>query len=99
MLVFVDFMKNNMGNEVTGMNVELYKETKYLAFVTAPQKGKTKIITIINKHHQDVIGEIKWHGNWRQYCFFPIGDTIWNRGCMKDIDDVITELMDERKNN
>lgn len=47
------------------------KETKYLKFIFAGSTGKTKIIWVVNIHHEDVIGSIKWFGKWRQYAFFP----------------------------
>jgi len=42
------------------------------------------------------IGVIKWYGNWRQYCFFPYGETIWNSDCLNDINSVIADLMKSR---
>lgn len=31
------------------------------------------------------IGQIKWYGPWRQYCFFPNSNTIWNAECLEDV--------------
>ena len=47
--------------------MEVFKETKYLAFVIAPTEKKTLTVAIINRHHQEIIGEIKWFAKWRQY--------------------------------
>lgn len=77
--------------------MEIIKETKYLAFAVAPTKGKTKVILIINRHHEEVIGEIKWFSRWRQYCFFPYNDTIWNTTCIMDVQEVIDKLKKERE--
>lgn len=77
--------------------MEIIKETKYLAFVIFPTEKKTKTIAIINRHHDEVIGEIRWFSRWRQYCFFPYDGTIWNTDCMSSVEDVIKELMEERK--
>ena len=52
----------------------------------------------IKIYHDDQIGEIKWFGKWRQYCFYPNGNTIWNVNCLNDVNSVITKLMEERKN-
>jgi hypothetical protein len=76
---------------------EIIKETKYLLFTVNCIKGKTKVIDIVNLHHHEVIGEIKWFGRWRQYCFFPIAETVWNKTCLDDVQEVIKKLMDERK--
>jgi hypothetical protein len=79
--------------------MESIKETKYLSFVInyVKGKGKTKVIDIVNNHYHEVIGEIKWFGRWRQYCFFPIAETVWNKTCLDDVQEVIKNLMEERK--
>jgi hypothetical protein len=43
------------------------------------------------------IGVIKWYSNWRQYCFFPNGETIWNKDCLDDINEVIIDLMNIKR--
>lgn len=78
--------------------MEILKETEYLKFIVVPQRSKTKIIDIINIRHDEVIGEIKWFGRWRQYCFYPNDNTIWNKTCLDDVQEVIYILMNERKN-
>lgn len=82
-----------------GKLMEIIKETQYLAFgvVEQPKEKKTKWIAIINVHHEEIIGEIRWFSRWRQYCFYPYHDTVWNTTCMEDIQTVIKELMNERK--
>lgn len=77
------------------MNV--IKETQYLVFEEQPTKTKTKVIHVVNRHHENVIGVIKWYGSWRQYCFFPTSDTVWNTGCLVDVQDVIQKLMQDRR--
>jgi len=73
-------------------NLEILKETKYLQFIVKEHKPKTKVVAVVNKTHQEEIGEIRWYSAWRQYCFFPYDRTIWNKGCLTDINDMITEL-------
>lgn len=77
--------------------MKILKETKYLRFIDKEVKQTTKIIGIVNIHYDEEIGEIKWFGRWRQYCFYPSNRTIWNTGCMEDVHGVIKELMNERK--
>ena len=77
--------------------MKIIRETGYLRFIDKESKQITKIIGIVNIHHDEEIGEIKWFGKWRQYCFYPSPDTIWNKGCLDDIQSVIKELMNERK--
>ena len=73
------------------------KETEYLRFIDKESRQITKIIGIVNIHHDEEIGEIRWFGKWRQYCFYPSENTIWNTTCMEDVQTVIKELMNERK--
>jgi hypothetical protein len=77
--------------------METLKTTKYLKFDIVKDTGKTKLIFIINIHHDEVIGEIRWFSRWRQYCFSPNNNTIWNTECLNDVNAVIKQLMDERK--
>lgn len=54
---------------------------------------KTKVVFIRSISSGTILGEIKWHGAWRQYAFFPHPNTIWNPGCMKSVMEKIAELM------
>jgi hypothetical protein len=78
--------------------VEIIKDTKYLLFVqlNRDKDRKTEVVTVNNKHHNMTIGVIKWYSNWRQYCFFPYGETIWNTDCLNDINAVIADLMNAK---
>jgi hypothetical protein len=79
--------------------MEIIKTTKYLVFIKEdrPENKKTDTIIVSNIHHNQTIGYIKWYSNWRQYCFFPYGDTIWNTDCLEEINNLIKDLMNERK--
>ncbi len=39
------------------------------------------------------LGEIRWHGPWRQYAFFNIGDIILNGDCLKDLKNFLSQVM------
>lgn len=62
-----------------------------------PYGRKTKILLVRTRSADVVLGEIKWYGPWRQYCFFPSRETIFNKGCMETIIAQVDELMAERK--
>ena len=64
-----------------------------------PEDQKTKRFMCFNSRHLAFLGEVKWNGGWRQYCFFPASDCVFSKGCMEDINHFIQQLMDERKNN
>ena len=69
--------------------------SKYLKFHLLEQKPKTKVIGVYSKKNDDVLGEIKWFGRWRQYAFFPESGTIFNSECLNDIIIHIKELKNE----
>lgn len=72
-------------------------ESKYMEFNKIGDTGKTEIWDILSKSSGFILGKIKWYGPWRQYCFFPSGNTVFNNGCMQDIQKAIKELMNKRK--
>lgn len=77
----------------------IIKETKYLRFTKLerdPNK-KTDIIVIDSISGGYTLGNIQWFPRWRQYCFFPYSDTVWNKTCMKEVYDVIEELKAKKK--
>ena len=69
---------------------------KYINFVEVESKGKTSVWMCLSKDAYK-LGEVKWYGPWRQYCFFP-ENAIFNKGCLEDVNDFIKQLMDLRKN-
>lgn len=73
-------------------------ESTYLEFEQVADTGKTKVWNVYSKNRGDFLAEIKWYGSWRQYAFFPRPGTIWNAGCLSDVNDFIAEQMAARKN-
>jgi len=70
----------------------------YIEIIEQESSGKTKRFQIRNRKSGKVIGEIKWYSHWRQYCFFPLGGTVFSAGCMKDIQGFISRAMDDYAN-
>ncbi len=78
----------------------IIKETKYLAFQWYMVKGrKTPVIDVLSRSGSTLLGRIKWYGPWRQFAFYPNSEkeTIFNRECLNTINEVISELMEQRK--
>ncbi len=73
------------------------KESKYLEFFRAGYTGKTEVYDILSKSSGFILGHIRWYSPWRQYCFWPSSQTVFNVGCLQDIQTFIAELMAERK--
>lgn len=73
--------------------------TEYLIFRTVPTEGarKTGMWAVLSRRHKNVLGTIKWYGAWRQYVFCPDPDTIFNRGCLEDINAFMDTQMRERR--
>lgn len=51
-------------------------ESKYLEFKFVEAKPKTQVWNVLSKSDGSVLGTVKWYAPWRQYCFFPQGETI-----------------------
>lgn len=74
---------------------EFFYESEYLTFErdSIREEGrKTQFWIVTSKSSGDVLGYVKWYGPWRQYCFWPEGDTIWNIACLEDVQDLIEAL-------
>lgn len=54
------------------------------------KSGKTGIYTVYSR--DNVLGVVRWFGRWRQYAFFPKSDTLYSRGCLRDIADFVESL-------
>ena len=70
---------------------------KYIYFVNVPSKAMTKT-SVWYCHSAEggaILGQVRWHAPWRQYCFF-INAAIFNKGCLEDVCDFIEQLKTER---
>ena len=67
---------------------------KYLRFhwEPGPVQRKTGIYSCRNKTTEAELGKVKWYGPWHQYCYFPIAQAVYSRGCLRDIADFIEGL-------
>jgi len=68
------------------------KENKYIKIVEVPHSGKTRGFEVWNKSGDYLIGEIEWYGAWRQYCFFPCEDMVFNSTCLELIINFLKEI-------
>lgn len=79
--------------------MKMLVEYEYIYFLKDVVRGegkKTSVWDCHNKRSDYVLGVVKWYGPWRQYCFFPQAETIFNVGCMQDVCEFIDKLMNER---
>lgn len=77
------------------MSQILDNDYKYITMIKSEDKPKTSVFEVYTKH-KDILGEIKWFPQWRQYCFFPEDDCVFSKGCMADINQFIEKLMIQR---
>jgi len=70
---------------------------KYIYFIKIEDKIKTSVWHCLSQSNHAVLGVVKWYGPWRQYCFMPEPNTVFNISCNNDINEFIQGLMDERK--
>lgn len=77
--------------------MNIYKKTTYIHFMIVDKRPKTIIMNVINNGSNTILGQIAWYGPWRQYVFNPKPSTIYNNRCLKEIQDVLTDLNTEHK--
>ena len=70
------------------------EKKRFISFKLLEKKPKTSVYAVINVKLGNILGIIKWYPSWRQYCFFPESDTVFNKDCLSDIENFVQELMD-----
>jgi len=70
---------------------------KYMYGKFLDQKGKTKVVGIFSWSSGDRLGTVKWYGPWRQYCFYPEPDTVFNDVCLAKIIGFLATLNAEHR--
>jgi hypothetical protein len=70
---------------------------KHIEFELVENKPKTGIWLYLSRSHGGALGAVKWYSPWRQYCFFPEPCSLFNVGCMEDINHFIGQLKEMKK--
>ncbi len=60
-------------------------EYEFIVFRLLERKAKKSIWACLNKNSETPLGEVRWYGAWRQYCYFPTTQAIYSAGCLADI--------------
>jgi hypothetical protein len=71
-------------------------EYKYIHFAEIHNTGKTSVWSCRNNKSGEELGQVKWHGPWRRYCYFPSCPAVYSTGCLKDIEDFIEHIAGKR---
>lgn len=75
-----------------------FTESQWLEFKVTGKNPKTDIVTVYSKSDGSVLGQVRWYGHWRHYCFFPVkDDVVWSDRCLKDLADYVSYLNDVAK--
>ena len=68
-----------------------------LNFIKSDSTGKTDIYDIASSLNDAYLGVIKWYSPWRRYTFYPKDDTLFDAGCLAEIEEFLSDLMEARK--
>lgn len=76
----------------------------YCVWIKKPKGRKTAIYSIRKdkiRFYQGAIelGKIKWYGAFRQFAFYPAGNTYWSKGCLEIINKFLKKLNDRHRKN
>lgn len=69
---------------------------QYIHFIKTGQLAKTSVYTCRNNASGEGLGQIRWYGPWRQYCFFPTVQVVFSAGCLADIQHFLGQLAAQR---
>jgi hypothetical protein len=86
--------KSGIKTDGSGEGVKTVYE--YIEFEVMAEKPRTTVWVCLNRHHGEVLGQVYWHGPWRQYCFFP-GEAVFSGGCLADIADFLKQVNEMQK--
>ena len=70
---------------------------KYIHFKWMCDREKTAEYACLSVASDAHLGTVRWYYPWRQYCFFPHGNAVFNVGCLDDVKDFIGQLMEQRR--
>ena len=63
--------------------------SRWLEFVSRgkTESGKTRMWGVYSTKGEDpmLLGEVRWHGAWRKYSFFPEALTVFEDECLRDL--------------
>ena len=60
---------------------------------------KTRLWHVVTLNHGFPIGKIKWYGPWRGYAFFPNSTTVFDKNCLQQIADFLSEKTSDHYKN
>lgn len=71
---------------------ERNKETHLVFERTKKPKGRKTNIYSVKKEGYILLGHVKFYGAWRQFVFYPLPDTFYNKGCNELINNFLDKV-------
>lgn len=68
---------------------------KYFFIVKEIILNKKTPILYIFSNDKTLLGNIKWYGAWRKFCFYPNKDSIWDNYCLNDLTNFLEQYNKE----
>lgn len=65
---------------------------EHIHFVKVADKPKTSVWTCRNNRTGGELGRVRYYGPWREYCYFPVAQGVYSRGCLADIAAFLKEV-------
>lgn len=77
----------------------VFWESEFFKVIEGTIPNRKTNIYFIKNNSGCCIGEIRWYGPWRKFCFFPAPDTIWDNKCINAVYESIKYITDKYKQN
>ena len=84
--------KKNKTTDPFAVEQLINKDFEYIHFKVEVHGLKTDQWGCYNKRSNALLAMVKWSGPWRQYCFFPLADTVFSQSCLEDISNFLRQL-------
>ena len=73
-------------------------ECDYFMISEEVVEGRKTSILHIHSNQGHYLGDIKWYGAWRKFCFYPIQETIWDNKCLSELLNFLEQYNKEWRN-
>lgn len=75
---------------------KIYTGTYFVIFCNTLRGRKTPIYHIRSINDLGVgLGDVKWFGAWRKFCFFPCDKTVWDTKCLNEVVEFVDKINNE----
>jgi hypothetical protein len=70
---------------------------KHIYIEEGASKPRTKVFYVYATLSGQLLGEVSWYGNWRQYTFLVYQRSVYDSGCMDAISEFTKKINKEHK--